>query len=108
MYEYKASIIKVVDGDTVDLRIDLGLSIFHDIRCRLYGINAPERFTKEGKESTKFLKELLSKQKIWYVSTYKDRKEKYGRYIVNIEDDYGYFISEKMIANNMAKEAVYE
>lgn len=107
MYEYRASIIKVVDGDTVDLRIDLGLSMFHDIRCRLYGINAPERFTKEGKESTKFLKELLSKQKFWEIRTYKDKKEKYGRYLVSIIDDYGYLVSETMVANNMAKKAVY-
>jgi micrococcal nuclease len=107
MYNYRASVIKVVDGDTVDLRIDLGMSIFHDIRCRLLGINAPERFTKEGKESTKFLKDLLSKQKTWEVITHKDKKEKYGRYLVSIVCDSGYLVSEIMVGNNMAKESVY-
>lgn len=43
MYEYRASVIRVIDGDTVDLRIDLGFEVGLNMRVRLAGIDAPER-----------------------------------------------------------------
>ncbi len=42
MYTYKATVLKVVDGDTVDLMIDCGFEIFAHTRVRLAGIDAPE------------------------------------------------------------------
>ncbi len=42
MYEYAATVVKVVDGDTVDLRVDLGFTASVEVRMRLYGINTPE------------------------------------------------------------------
>jgi len=43
MYKYKIKeIVKVVDGDTVDVIIDLGFNTFIKVRVRLYGINTPE------------------------------------------------------------------
>ncbi|MBT7338602.1 MAG: hypothetical protein HN802_02790 [Candidatus Jacksonbacteria bacterium] len=50
MYEYKAICIRVVDGDTVDAMIDLGMSVWVKKRIRLYGINAPESRTRDLKE----------------------------------------------------------
>ena len=48
MYEYAVkSVVKVVDGDTVDVIIDLGFDIFYESRVRLYGINAPESRTRD-------------------------------------------------------------
>ena len=41
-FVYKGSLIRVVDGDTIDLKIDLGFCISVDKRFRIYGINAPE------------------------------------------------------------------
>jgi micrococcal nuclease len=55
MYEYKASIIKVVDGDTVDALIDLGFDTHVKRRIRLYGINAPESRTRDKDEKVKGL-----------------------------------------------------
>lgn len=49
MYEYKARVTTVVDGDTVDVEIDLGFRITTKQRCRLSGINAPET---KGAEKT--------------------------------------------------------
>ena len=66
MYEYKIKeVVKVVDGDTVDAQIDLGFKVHHNIRVRLYGINAPESRTRDleekarGKAATARLQELL-------------------------------------------------
>ena len=42
MYEYKATVNKVVDGDTMNLTIDLGFTIYWKSNCRFAGLNAPE------------------------------------------------------------------
>ncbi len=67
MYEYKVKIIKVVDGDTVDVDIDLGFGVWlHKERVRLYGIDTPESRTRDkeekkyGKAASAYLKEKLS------------------------------------------------
>ena len=65
MYKYRAKLLKVVDGDTIDARIDLGFDIFIHERIRLWKIDAPETRTldlkekKQGKRAKKRLKELL-------------------------------------------------
>ena len=66
MYEYKAKLIRVIDGDTIDAMIDLGFNTWTKKRVRLYGIDAPESRTKDleekrhGKAATKRLAELLA------------------------------------------------
>lgn len=56
---YPATVIKVHDGDTCTLIIDLGFGITYTINCRLYGINAPELNTDAGKASRAHLTQLL-------------------------------------------------
>jgi len=98
MYEYQAKYIRVVDGDTVDLDIDLGLDIHHQIRVRLYGINTPELHSsdpeeqKKAKEAKRYLEYSLLilpnlKSKDLIVKTVKDKTEKYGRYLAEIFTD---------------------
>mgnify|MGYP001304981027 FL=1 len=53
MYEYKAKVLRVVDGDTVDVLIDVGFSTFKKERVRLHGINTPECRTRDLKEKKK-------------------------------------------------------
>ena len=70
MYEYKAKILRVVDGDTVDVDIDLGFGVWlRNERVRIMGIDTPESRTRD-KQEKKFgllakerLKELLPKGK---------------------------------------------
>lgn len=83
-FEYDALVLKVVDGDTVDLRIDLGFSIHTDMRVRLYGINAPEMNTQAGKDARAFLLSMVAEGSTITVRTLKDRQEKYGRYLAII------------------------
>lgn len=67
MYEYKVKeVIKVVDGDTVDVLVDLGFHLYTKKRVRLQGINAPESRTrnlsekKKGLEAKARLKEMCN------------------------------------------------
>ena len=67
MYEYKVEVLKVVDGDTIDVNIDLGFGMsYNKQRVRLMGIDTPESRTRDleekvyGKAAKKFLKQLLA------------------------------------------------
>jgi micrococcal nuclease len=85
MYEYKAKLLKVIDGDTVDLMIDCGFCIFLKQRVRLIGIDAPETRTRnlaekeKGLEAKDFLNRRLSECKNIVVKTSLGKKGKYGR-----------------------------
>ncbi len=83
MYTYKARLIRVIDGDTVDAEIDLGFDVFVRQRIRLYGINTPESRTTNLSEKEKGLAakqrliELLPRE--FVVETILNKRGKYGR-----------------------------
>lgn len=87
MYEYRVKeVLKVVDGDTIDVIIDLGFDISFTSRVRLAGIDTPESRTtdtyekKLGLEVKDFLKESIKASKDVVIKTEKvDSSEKYGR-----------------------------
>ncbi len=53
MYEYKAKITRVVDGDTLKALVDVGFKIHHDVTLRLFGIDCPETRTRNLEEKEK-------------------------------------------------------
>lgn len=59
-FQYQATLIRVIDGDTVKLDVDLGFSIFTRLSCRLYGINTREHNEPGGPEAAAHLAELLA------------------------------------------------
>jgi micrococcal nuclease len=91
MYEYRCKVLKVVDGDTVDVDIDLGFGIvLKDERVRLMGIDTPESRTRDkvekvfGNASKKRLKEMLDNKSGPILKTQinkkgEDMKGKFGR-----------------------------
>lgn len=87
MYQYFVrEVKKVVDGDTIDVVIDLGFSILFESRVRLAGIDTPESRTSDkrekelGLESKKFLESKIKAAKNIVIKTEKlDSSEKYGR-----------------------------
>lgn len=105
MYEYRATLLRVVDGDTVHLAVDLGFDTTHHITGRLLGINTPELPTPEGKAARQHLLDLLSLNLL--VHTVKDRREKYGRYLVTLwrdgEDTSGPSINQRMVDDGHAQ-----
>ena len=104
MYEYPVKVLRVVDGDTVDVDIDLGFGVWlRKQRIRMLGIDTPESRTRDKEEKVyglaakAFLKEAL-KQGPVTLRTVKDGKGKFGRilgeFIVNNIN-----INEFMIVN---------
>jgi micrococcal nuclease len=87
MYEYRIKkVLKVVDGDTIDVDIDLGFNISYTQRVRLAGIDTPESRTKDAREKTlglevkDKLKKAIDAAKTVVVKTeLPDSSEKYGR-----------------------------
>lgn len=91
MYTYNAELLNVVDGDTIDVKIDLGFDICINIRVRLLGIDTPEIRTKNLVEKTKGMEAKRFVEKAFadngnkcVVQTLKDKKGKYGRYLAII------------------------
>lgn len=84
MYEYKATLLKVIDADTLDVNVDLGFGIWHQLRVRLFGIDCPERFTDQGKAATAFVEAWFADGLPITLQTFKDRQEKYGRYLARV------------------------
>lgn len=88
LYTYRAQVLRVVDGDTLDLMVSLGFDVHHKARVRLAGINTPESYgptaCDEGRAAKQFLTDLLPVNTTVVVKTSKDRKEKYGRFLAEV------------------------
>lgn len=85
MYEYAARLVKVVDGDTLDLMIDVGFDVHIKQRVRLLGINCPEHGTIAGDDATAFVKAWIAEHgPDLIVRTVLDRREKYGRLLAQV------------------------
>lgn len=88
MYVYRATLIRVVDGDTVWLDVDLGFDVRRRDSFRLYGIDAPEMGTPEGTAAKAWLLEELGVPgSPLLVRTLRDKREKYGRYLALLFHD---------------------
>lgn len=103
-YKYSATVLRVVDGDTLDLRVDCGFRVWMEDRFRLYGINAPEVYGEEkekGLEAKHYLESVLPVGKPVIVETFKP-KDKYGRWLGVIYAD-GDSVNDLMIVAGQAK-----
>jgi micrococcal nuclease len=111
MYQYYVRKVEnVVDGDTIDVLIDLGFDILFQSRVRLAGIDTPESRTKDlkekalGLESKEYLKKHLKDAKSVVIKTEKmDSSEKYGRILgwIYVNEDTE-SLNDKMINDGYA------
>lgn len=116
-YKYFATVDRVVDGDTVDLAIDIGMNITLNTRCRLFGIDAWETRGEErpkGLLAKERLIEMIRKSEAEndgriLVQTVKDKTGKYGRYLVTLWDPTDDMLSfnERLVLEGHAEEASY-
>lgn len=107
MYEYRAKINRVVDGDTVDVDLDLGFNIvLANERVRIMGIDTPESRTSDpiekvfGLAAKERLKELLGKESILKTEVSKDgedMKGKFGRILGDFLTEDGRRVTDIMI-----------
>lgn len=106
MYEYRAYVRRVYDGDTITVDIDLGFGMLVcNQKVRLLKINAPEIRGKERPEGLKSRDALRSQiaNKWVRIKTQKDKKGKYGRWLAEVwKDDTN--INEWLISEGFAKE----
>lgn len=103
LYTYKCATLRVIDGDTVDVMVDLGMDIYHHARIRLAGIDTFEVRGEErelGLLAKEFLGSLLAENPDpLFLRTTKDRKGKYGRYIGSI------YLADGRCVNRLMEEA---
>ena len=86
MYEYRCKVVHIVDGDTVDVDIDLGFGVWmKKQRIRLYGIDTPESRTRDleekkyGLAAKSYLTGMLDDEAGITLKTHKDAEGKFGR-----------------------------
>ena len=107
MYEYRATVARVVDGDTYELEVDLGLRVQTRTRVRLRGVDTPETYgVRRG--SAEWTRGRAAKDFVvaWFaahgpefvIRTFRDRTGKFGRWLVEVEDlDRGVRLSEALL-----------
>ena len=106
MYNYKAKIIGVYDGDTVTAMVDLGFLHFQEMKLRLYGIDTPELRGPEREQGIivrDILREMILNKEVT-IRSYKDKQGKYGRYLANIITEDGLEVNQWLVDNGHAKE----
>lgn len=104
-YLYKAKIVKVIDGDTVDAVLDLGFYMSAKLRLRLNGINTPELTSQDVREASnarqaKMILASLVESKDVLLKTYK--ADKYGRWLADIILDDGLNVNNYLLESNLA------
>jgi len=114
MYEYNATVIKVIDGDTVDVDIDLGFGVcLKDERVRIMGIDTPESRTRDkvedlfGEAAKARVKELLGEKVVLKTQINKngeDMKGKFGRILGDFSVFYAPTDSWRMLTDVMIEE----
>ena len=102
MYEYRCKVLRIVDGDTVDVDIDLGFGIWmHRERIRVMGIDTPESRTRDltekafGLAAKEFVKSLMPIGSMQIIKTQKDKTGKFGRVLGD------FIIENKLLTEHM-------
>lgn len=112
MYSYEAHVNRVIDGDTVELDIDLGFrAMLHNIKCRLIGIDTPESRGKKKCEAGLYAKAVVTDEltgKTVRIRSYKDdvvdvNSDSFGRWLVRIYLDDGTDYNQSLIDRGLAK-----
>ena len=107
-YVYQGVLKRIIDADTIVCDIDLGCEIWlRNESCRLYGIDAPEvrgDERPEGIEARLFLETLLSRSQRLLLRTHKNKKGKYGRWLVQVwQEDSDVSINDLLVENGYAE-----
>jgi micrococcal nuclease len=116
MYQYKAKAERVIDGDTIDVTIDLGFKITTHQRIRLAGIDTPEIFSvkkdsdehRRGIEAMQFVEQRLAANSNQMIIETEKVTGKYGRYIGTIKlSDSATTLNQELLDNGYAERVNY-
>jgi micrococcal nuclease len=109
MYEYKATVLKVVDGDTLDLRVSLGFHSYLDIRVRLAYIDTEELNSSDAVLKEQAVKaknrvlELTTNPTCIVKSSKPYKTDRYGRWVVELVNSEGQNVNRLLLAEGLAK-----
>lgn len=107
MYEYDAQVVRWVDGDTVDLRVDLGFGTSWASRFRLYGVDTPERGQPGYTEATAFCMGAAPAGAEVRIRSYRPEmmhQDKYGRWLAVITPNFSAgSVNDGLVAAGLAK-----
>ena len=111
LHTYLGVVDRVVDGDTLEVRIDLGFRVWRSERIRLRGIDTPELNTPAGKQARAFVERELARCEFVVFHSYKT--DLYARYIAdlfyeptlkdkNAVFEKGHFLNQKLLDAELA------
>ena len=109
MYEYKATVKRVIDGDSLVLDIDLGFYMFmNETKIRLYGLDTPEMNSEDpllrlqAVLATRYLYDNLPVGSKVTIKSILDKREKYGRLLATIITQDGFNLNDGLLENKLA------
>jgi len=110
LYQYRAKVDRVVDGDTIDVIFDLGFDISYKSRVRFVGINTPESRTRDLEEKALGLaaKDFVGRWLIEHagnspiIETSLDKKGKFGRVLGRILNEEGVCLNDVLLEEGHA------
>ncbi len=105
LFHYKATVDRVVDGDTIDVTLDLGFDISYRGRVRFQGINAPESRTRDAVEKAaglaakRYVEDWINghEQRV-IIQTSLDDRGKFGRILGRILNDEGECLNDELVS----------
>jgi len=105
LFHYKATVDRVIDGDTIDVTLDLGFDISYRGRIRFQGINAPESRTRDpvekqaGLAAKRYVEDWINGlEKKVIIQTSLDDRGKFGRILGRILNDEGECLNDEMVS----------
>lgn len=88
MYEYRATVLRIIDGDGYVMRVDLGWHVAIEGSIRLLGVNCPESGTDAGTAATAFVTDLLGNaQRITVTTVRREPSRSFARYLARVDVD---------------------
>lgn len=110
LYNYRCKLLRVIDGDTIEVDVDLGFYTWRKITLRLADIDAPEVRTKdldekkEGIKSTEFLKDIISKNnEDSFIYIESKGVDDFGRSIATVYTEDGFNVNLLLLESGLAK-----
>jgi len=102
VYQYRASFVRVIDGDTAVLDVDLGFYIWmKEIHFRFAGIDAPEKDDKQGwQAATDYVQAFFDANPVVTINVYD--QDKYGRWLVEILEADGTTLNKAEVVKGLA------
>ena len=104
MFNYRAEVVEVYDGDTITCKVDLGFKVTVVKKIRLFGIDTPELRGADkqfGRDVRDYLRSLILNKHV-ILQTYRDKTGKYGRYLATVFHD-GVNVNEHLVDKGFAK-----